>query len=245
MLQRSNPSQDLAREAADLLSIVEVSESRSLHRLAALAARDVPACSGAGAAVWRDGEAVELAATHPELSGLFSLAVTAPAHPWADALAAGQPVSCPDTLAEDRWPDTAAAALARGVRCFAILVHQAGPAAVTLALYGVRPRSLDADQVTLAELLVAFGAAILGNASAYGASQRTALQLQDAATSRMVVDQAKGILMHALGCTAAEAFAKMRAVSQARGVKVAEVAARVIEGHAAGAGLSGPAGPDR
>ena len=43
----ANP--DLAREAADLLSIADKSRSRSLGELAALASRQVPACSGATA----------------------------------------------------------------------------------------------------------------------------------------------------------------------------------------------------
>ena len=47
----------------------------------------------------------------------------------------------------------------------------------------------------------------------------------------MVVDQAKGILMHALGCTAAEAFDRMREISQTRHVKVTDVAATIIKAH--------------
>ena len=72
---------------------------------------------------------------------------------------------------------------------------------LTLSLFGARPRSLDPERVALAELLVAFGGATMGNASIYGDSQRTALQLRESAESRTLVDQAKGILMHALGCS--------------------------------------------
>jgi hypothetical protein len=95
------------------------------------------------------------------------------------------------------------------------------PGPCLLSLFGARHRALDPDDIALAGLLVAFGGAIMRNVSAHADSQRTALQLRDAADSRMVVDQAKGILMHSLGCTAQEAFDKMRAISQARNVKVA------------------------
>jgi AmiR/NasT family two-component response regulator len=44
-----------------------------------------------------------------------------------------------------------------------------------------------------------------------------------------VVDQAKGVLMHALGCTAEEALQRMRQVSQAQNMKVTDVATRIIE----------------
>jgi GAF domain-containing protein len=230
MLQE-NVAAQLAREVGDLLSIANASQGRSLHRLALLATRQVPACSGATSAVWRDGEPADLAATHPDLAELFELARQGDKSPWTDALATGQSVACPDTLAEERWPDYASAALYRGVRCSVTLVHTRGPAAITLSLFGARPRALDPDDIALAGLLVAFGGAIIGNASAYADSQRTALQLRAAVDSRTLVDQAKGILMHALGCGAQEAFDRMRAISQTRGVKVAEVAGKIIEAH--------------
>ncbi len=47
----------------------------------------------------------------------------------------------PGTLAEQRWPEYAAAALSYGVRCFLTLVHESGPMAFTRRLFGVRPRS--------------------------------------------------------------------------------------------------------
>ncbi len=189
-----NVTQELAREAAELLSIADASDIRSLHRLAVLAARQVPACSGATSALWRDGEPVEMAATHPDLADLFELAWNKRTGPWATALAAGEVVTSADSLTEERWPEYASAALCRGVRCSVTLVHQFGPMTLMLSLFGARPRSLDLERVALAELLVAFGGATMGNASIYGDSQRTALQLREAAESRTLVDQAKGIL---------------------------------------------------
>jgi ANTAR domain len=226
-----NVAQELAREAAELLSIANVSQSRSMHRLVLLASRQVPACSGSTSVLWRDGEPAEMATTHPDLAELFELSRPGDKSPWTEALATGETVTCPDTLIEERWPDFASAALCRGIRCSVTLVHGPGPEAITLSLFGARPRALDPDGIALAELLVAFGGAIMGNASAYADSQRTAFQLRDAVDSRMLVDQAKGILMHALGCSAQEAFDQMRTISQTRHVKVAEVAGKIIEAH--------------
>jgi hypothetical protein len=172
-----------------------------------------------------------MAATHPDLSALFDLCQEAGTGPWAEALAAGDTVYCADTLEDERWPGYASAALQRGVRCSVTLVHLFGPMTVTLTLFGARPRALDPAKVGVAELLIAFGGATLGNASIYGETQRTAHHLRESAESRMVVDQAKGILMHALGCTAAEAFDRMREISQTRHVKVTEVAATIIKAH--------------
>ena len=221
----------LAREAADLLSIADGADVRSLHRLSELSVRQVPACSGASAALWRNGEPVELAATHPDLSALFDVCQAAGTGPWTEALATGDTVYCADTLEDDRWPGYTREALQRGVRCSVTLVHIFGPMTVTLTLFGARPRALDPGKVGVAELLIAFGGATLGNASIYGETQRTAHHLRESAESRMVVDQAKGILMHALGCTAAEAFDRLREISQTRHVKVTDVAATIIKAH--------------
>jgi hypothetical protein len=221
-------SRDLAAQTADLLTIANVSEPRALDRLVTLAARQVPACSGADAALWQAGELVVAAASHPDLAAVTEIQRATGRGPVMVAMTGAGPVNCPDTLAEDRWPEYAAAALRCGVRCSVTLAHRAADTAVTLALSGARPRAIDPDQLPLAELLVALGGAMLGNASEYGDSRRTALQLLDAAQSRELVDQAKGMLMHALGCSADDALARMRQISQKRNIKVTEVAARII-----------------
>jgi ANTAR domain len=228
----ANP--ELAREAADLLSIADKSPARSLAELAALAARQVPACSGATATLWRDGEPQITAATHPDIGELTEAERRSQGGPETLALATGQAAHCPDTLSEDRWPDYASAALACGVRCVVTLAHQSGPEAVTLSLFGARPRTLDPDQLPLAELLVAAGGALVGNLSQYGDARREVLQFRDAATSRALVDQAKGVLMNALGCTADEALGRMRRISQQNEMKVTDVARKIIASGQAG-----------
>jgi AmiR/NasT family two-component response regulator len=84
----------------------------------------------------------------------------------------------------------------------------------------------------MAEMLARFGSMVFANSLAYGEAQRTATQLQDSVASRAVTDQAKGILMHALGCDAEEALKYLRRESQRRHVKVTEVATRVITTYA-------------
>jgi hypothetical protein len=64
--------------------------------------------------------------------------------------------------------------------------------------------------------------------------------------ARAVTDQAKGVLMHALGCSADEALLIMRRESQQRHVKVTEVAARVIATYSGdGAGRAATGTPGR
>src|SRR6516162_5162268 len=105
------PIEQLGHGAAELLSLTNGGETRSLNRLAELAAWQVPSCSGAHAAVWRDGEVVSSAATHPDLAELADLQLRSGTGPLLEAAEGGAAVSCPDTLDEARWPDFAEAAL--------------------------------------------------------------------------------------------------------------------------------------
>jgi len=222
------PIEQLGHEAAELLSLTNGGEARSLSKLAELAAWQVPSCSGANAVVWRDGEAVSVASTHPDLAELADMQLRAGTGPLLEAAEHGAAVSCPDTLDETRWPDFAEAALRRGVRCSVHLVRELPRGALVLSLFGVRPGVLDAESAPTAELLAAFGSAMLTNVTAYTQAQRTASQLKDAVVARSVVDQAKGILMHALGCDADEALKRLRQESQRRHIKVTEVATEVV-----------------
>jgi len=221
----------LGREAAELLSLTNAAEARSLHRLAEMAIWQVPGCSGANAVIWHDREAVSLAATHPDLAELAEFQLNTGAGPLIEAALTGIPMTCLDAVEEARWPEFTAAALRCGVRCSVDLVQSSGErprSALVLSLFGVRPGSLDAGAGPVADTLAAFGGAMIANATAYGEAQLIASQLKDAVVARSVVDQAKGILMHALGCDAEDALRRMRKESQRNHVKVTEVARRVV-----------------
>jgi ANTAR domain len=224
------PSSDLADRTAALLSLTAATEERSLTQLTELAAGQVDGCMAANVTVWRHGELTARASSHPEPSRLIDVQLTSGRGPLIEAIAAGGPVSCPDTLTEDRWPEFAAAALRIGIRSYVALTYNGQPR-VTLSLLGTRPRSIDLGKLQLAELLVAYCGALVGAVAEYGDSRRLAGQLRDAASSRAVVDQAKGILMHALGCSADDALERMRQVSQRTNLRATEVAQRIIDAH--------------
>lgn len=220
--------EDLGHEAAELLSLTGIGEARSLNKLAELAVKQVPGCSGAHATVWRDRELVSMAATHPDTADLTDLQLKLGSGPLITAAYDGVGVSCPDTLTETRWPEWAEEALRRGVRCSVHLVRKLPPMTLVLSLFGVRPGLLDAEAAPIAQTLTAFGSAMLANTMAYGEAQRTATQLKDSVAARAITDQAKGVLMHALGCDAEDALKHLRRESQRRHVKVTQVAAEVI-----------------
>jgi hypothetical protein len=224
------PGSEFAERTAALLSLAAATEERSLSQLTLLAASQVAGCAAAAVTVWRDGEVAGEAASHPDASWLTNVQIACGRGPVIDAIAAEAPISCPDTMAETRWPEFAAAALRIGVRNSVTLSYR-GPVIIALTMLGVQPGAVSPDQLQLAELLVAYGSALVGAVAAYGDSQRTAVQLRDAASGRAVVDQAKGILMHALGCSADDALERMRDVSQRSNLRATEVARRIVAAH--------------
>jgi hypothetical protein len=224
-------SAELAQAASELLSLASASESRAMHRLVELAARHVPGCSGATAVLWHSGEPGVSSASHPDLSVLAEVQLASGRGPAIEARAEGKQVSCEDTLSEDRWPEYTSRALSMGVRSSLTLVHTSGQLGLTMTMYATRPRMLDASRAPVAELLIAFGSAVMRNTSSYDAAQRTVRQLSEGADSRAVVDQAKGILMVGLSCSADEALRRMREISQTSQIKVTEVARRIVESH--------------
>ncbi|HEV3380454.1 MAG TPA: ANTAR domain-containing protein [Trebonia sp.] len=222
------PVEELGGDAAEQLLSLSNGEAKSLSMLAGLAVRQVPGCAAAHAAIWRGGELAGLAATHPDTAGLADLEIATGSGPLTTAVRDGGTVSCADTLTETRWPEWADAALCRGVRSCVHLVRELPALTLVLALFAVRPGVLDADSVPVANVLARFGGKVFANTLAFDDAQRTATQLKDSVAARAVTDQAKGILMHALGCDAVEALAYLRRESQRRHVKVTEIAAQII-----------------
>ncbi|WP_240810192.1 ANTAR domain-containing response regulator [Actinomadura sp. WMMA1423] len=175
-------------------------------------------------------EPLAAAASHPDLAEVTDRQLARGRGPLFDVVADQMPLTSDDILAETRWPEAMSDMLRRGVRCFTTTPHLNPPVLVTLTLYGVTPKSLGHGRHAIASLLVAQGTAAVSNSQQYDDVHRTAVQLQAAVEARAVVDQAKGILMHALGCDADEAFAEMRRISQTRHVKLTALAQRIV-GH--------------
>jgi hypothetical protein len=233
---RSMISDELAIEIARLGLVRESSEARTLHRVTELASRSVTGCAGATSVRWQRGdgsgppEPLVCAGSHPALAELVDLQLARGEGPIFDVVTTHTPLNCEDTLAETRWPTYTPAMLRRGVRCFTTTLQETDEVLMTLTLYGVLPRSLDPRQLAVAALLVAQGGAAVSNTRQYDDAHRTAVQLQVAVETRAIVDQAKGILMHALGYDADRAFAELRRISQTRHVKLTALAQRIVDG---------------
>jgi hypothetical protein len=79
------------------------------------------------------------------------------------------------------------------------------------------------------ELFAAPAAVAVHNAQILAQALALTVQLQAALSSRPVIDQAIGLLRGRTGGTAKEAFARLRAISQAEHTKLADVAAHLVD----------------
>ena len=101
---------------------------------------------------------------------------------------------------------------------------------LTLTLYGARPKALDPALLALASLLARVTGAALASAAQHDSTRRTVSQRQEAIPARSAVDQAKGMLMVALGCDADEALTRIRHLSQTHHIKVTALAHQFTSG---------------
>jgi GAF domain-containing protein len=131
--------------------------------------------------------------------------------------------------ARARWPRFAEAALAAGFHSVhAVPLRLRAETIGGLNLFSVETRDLDDDDQTVAQALADVATiGILQQRSLHRASL-VAEQLQAALTSRVVIEQAKGVVVGSTGVTMDEAFAAVRGYARNHNAKLAEVAESVV-----------------
>jgi GAF domain-containing protein len=87
----------------------------------------------------------------------------------------------------------------------------------------------DEHAAHLGELFAAPAAVAVHNAHVLTQARALATQLQQALSTRPVIDQAIGLLRGRTGGTAEEAFARLREISQSEHTKLVDVAQRIVD----------------
>lgn len=220
-----------------------ISPDVALEQICAAAARTVPGCAAALVVIWRGasaaaepsapgdrkGAVAAYGASHPDIAAAFEYQCDIAQGPTLTALRQRQMVSVADTLWDERWPEFTAAAIRCGDRSSVVFPFYLHESAVTFGIHSGRAEAFDEEHVVpLVPLLAEQAATALHTADTYSDAAREAAHLQRAMANRAVIDQAKGILMHAQGCDAGAAFERLRQVAQRNRVKVVDVASRLI-----------------
>jgi GAF domain-containing protein len=150
--------------------------------------------------------------------------------PCLDCFHSREAVVVPDLASEEeRWPHFVRAASSvgfRSVHAFPMRLH--GAVLGTLGLFGDETGRQEDDDQAQAQALVHVPSVAIVNEKA--APDRTTInaQLQRALTSRIVVEQAKGVIAQIGGLTMDEAFSVLRRYARDHARKLSDVAADVV-----------------
>jgi GAF domain-containing protein len=218
---------ELERFARQLITDYSVSDA--LHDLvdASVTLLDL---EGAGTLLARGGRLEFAAATPGAVTLLEELQERDQSGPCAEAFSTGETALVADlALERDQWPELVAVAERSGIRSVAATpLHLNGTRLGVLDLYDGRPRAWTDDDVRTAELLAALAAGYIANASRLDQARRTADQLQEALDSRVIIEQAKGVLAGERGIPVDQAFQVLRAHARSHNAPLREVANAVV-----------------
>jgi GAF domain-containing protein len=204
--------------------------SEVLYRLAEQAL-DIFAVAGAGVSV-RDaqGRLRPVTGINELTTGLEAAQERFQQGPCVDAFRDDRNVVVDDLAAVgDRWPQWNREARRHQVQAvLGVPLRVREESLGALDLYSAHPRQWRESDIRLARVLCDMTASYLANASDLLDSQRTSEQLRGALASRVVIEQAKGIIAAELQCSVDEAFAVLRAHSRAHGANLRSVADAVV-----------------
>jgi GAF domain-containing protein len=130
-----------------------------------------------------------------------------------------------------RWPRFAVAAEAATVRTTqALPLRLRGDTIGSMNLFSTESGILSAADLALAQALTDMATISILQERAASEKSLLAEQLQNALNSRVLIEQAKGMMAERVGGTPDEAFDRMRRYARNRGARLVDVARSVIDG---------------
>ena len=150
--------------------------------------------------------------------------------PCLDCYRSGAAVIVPDMVAEqERWPEFSQAALGAGFKSVhAVPMKLRGNVLGALNLFGESVGRLEDSDLDLAQALAHVASVAIVNEKSASDHMTVNSQLQHALTSRIVVEQAKGVIAHALDLEIDDAFIVLRGYARDHGRKLSEIAHEVV-----------------
>ena len=150
--------------------------------------------------------------------------------PCLDCFHTGDAVIVPDLSQEtERWPAFVAAATEAGfASVHALPMRLKDNVLGVLGLFGSTPGRLNDEDLDLGQALAHVASVALVSDRATTDRNEIAEQLQSALTSRVLVEQAKGLLSQLGGVDMDQSFAALRRYSRDHNERLGEVASRVV-----------------
>jgi GAF domain-containing protein len=230
----------MTREADVVRSLVEMADTLVddydvIDLLTGLADRCVSllGVSAAGVMLASPAGSLGLVASSSEAMRLLELfELQAQEGPCLDAFRTGEPTGHEDLEALPvRWPSFSAAALEAGFRSASALPLRLRETTIgALNLLGTSPSPMDEADVIVARAFADLAALSVVHHQASEQAQRLKEQLTAALSSRIAIEQAKGVISERAGISLAEAFSRLRAYARNRNLRLTDVAQAAVDG---------------
>ena len=150
--------------------------------------------------------------------------------PCLDCYASGEMVLNRDLTVDSRWPSFGAVALGAGFQsAHALPMRLRGSVIGALNLFGRNGADLSESNLVAGQALAAVATIAILQQRVVSEVRVINDQLNTALTSRVVIEQAKGVLAERAGLTMQAAFEGMRWYARDNNLRLADVAARVID----------------
>ena len=193
------------------------------------ASRVVPGAS-CGMTTRMDGRPLTVANSDDFAAQLDELQYGAGEGPCLESMDSGEIVLVADLTQEQRWGGYRLHAVAHGVRAsLSLPIAGSDRPMGALNLYATRPGTFTDDHVQIGGHFADKASGALRLAARLADQTILTAQLQEAMSSRAVIDQAIGIVMAQNRCDADAAFDVLRRASQNRNVKLRQVAADLVK----------------
>lgn len=201
-----------------------------LTDVACFAVRAVPGADGAGLTLLDGSRPQTVVASAPFVREVDEVQYRLAEGPCVSAVATGRAQVSGSLGGDGRWPHFGPQAGRLGVHSLLSLpLLLPGQVVGALNVYAHAKDAFPDEACRTGELFAGPAAVSVHNAQVLAESQRLAGHLLGALESRAVIDQAMGILMGRNGCTAEEAFAKLRVLSQEQRRPVALVSRGFVD----------------
>jgi GAF domain-containing protein len=230
----------MTREADVVRSLVEMADTLVddydvVDLLTGLADRcvDLLGVSAAGVMLVSPQGSLGLVASSSEAMRLLELfELQAQEGPCLDAFRTGEPVEHENLEAgSGRWPAFAAAALQAGFRsALALPLRLRELTLGALNLLSITRIPMDEADIIVARAFADLATLSVMQHRAAAESQRLNEQLSVALASRVVIEQAKGVISERASVELAEAFSRLRAYARNHNLRLTDVAAAAVDG---------------
>lgn len=152
--------------------------------------------------------------------------------PGLECCQAGEPVAVPDlTTAAGRWPRFTAAARGAGyASVHAVPLRRRSEVIGALTLLRTETGELEKSDARVAQAMADIATIGILQARTIRRHETLSAQLQHALNSRVIIEQAKGVLAERLGLNMAAAFTALRNYARSHNARVSELALSIVDG---------------